>query len=180
MKRLNLKNDFSNGKTEVKCLIYHNVSVYHVKVIAELNPGTGIHINGLQELKAKELILKVCAALQSIGSDMPHRKVTVTIGGAWTDGMDSDQLVLPVAIAIYARHNEVMLDHDAYFLTGDLTLNGSLNAVPHSTELTDMAQRYTKKIFLPKQQYLQHLSRHQANAIPVDGLKDIIDYMDKF
>lgn len=113
----------------VKTFTIHGIDAVPTTVEVSITDGIGIHLVGLPDREVKESLLRTITALQSLGYQMPGKKIVINVspntlfGG--TSGLD-----LPIAIGIIAASGqENLTDFIPLAMAGELGLDGSLRPV---------------------------------------------------
>lgn len=118
----------------VKSFITKGINAIPVTITTSVTDGIGIHIVGVQDISVKEILLRVCTALESAGYKVPGKKIVVDIRPA-DNKMVTDcasNLDLPVAISIIAASEQKLIatkHFQEYALVGELGLNGDIREV---------------------------------------------------
>lgn len=121
-----------------------------VTVECEISPGIGIHLVGLADAAVKESLLRTITALESIGYQIPGKKIIINLTPAdlRKDGTGYD---LPIALAIQAASGlEDLPDADKYIIAGELALDGSVRHVNGYVQAAELARREGKALLLPR------------------------------
>ena len=104
---------------------------YKVEVECSISSGlSSFEIVGLPDASVKEARERVLSAIGSVGFDFPLGKVTVNLapGNIRKEGAGFD---LPIALSILSCSGVVPLNiTDDYMVFGELSLDGSLRALP--------------------------------------------------
>lgn len=120
----------------IKINTYISRSLNPVKTYTEVSiqPGIGIHLVGVQDIAVKEILLRVCTALQSLGYRIPGKKIVINI--KTEDGLpvesDASNLDLAVAIGILAASGQISITQeqlDRFALVGEVGLDASLREI---------------------------------------------------
>lgn len=170
----------NNTKTiKIQSVISHNGKTFQVEVKTEIGDGIGCYMTGISGVQQKPVLLRVLTAIQEAGYKIPQERILISVDG-FHNHWNSEYLHLPIAISLIALEYDLVLDTKKYFLSGPLSLDAKIKDVPDAREITDIAKRLGRKIFLPKVQYIQGLTTFQDYAVPADDLKDIINHLDIF
>ena len=137
----------------VKSFIPRGIEAVPVTITTSICEGIGIHLVGsLQDISVKEVLLRVCTALEAIGHHIPGKKIIIHIktadGEMITSGASG--LDLPVAVSILAASGQADLTQeqlDGYALAGELGLDASLREIKGEYAMCLAAER----IILPKE-----------------------------
>lgn len=109
----------------------HGIDAYPVVVEVDVSGGhlPGYHVVGLPATSVREGAVRIRAALERVGRDMPRKKVTVNLAPAdrRKQGAAFD---LPIAVAILIAEEIVEPDRvEGLLVLGELGLDGSLRPV---------------------------------------------------
>lgn len=137
----------------IKSFITRGIEAVPVTITTTISEGIGIHLVGsLQDISVKEVLLRVCTALEAIGHHIPGKKIIIHIktanGEMITSGASG--LDLPVAVSILAASGQADLTQeqlDGYALAGELGLDASLREIKGEYAMCLAAE----KIILPKE-----------------------------
>lgn len=89
-----------------------------------ITDGIGIHVIGLIDSMTKEMLLRVCTALQSLGYSIPGKKIIINIMPySPSVGCIASVLDTAVALAILAESGKCQPAKNAFYV-GELMLNG--------------------------------------------------------
>ena len=137
--------------TTIKSFVTKGIRAVPVTVSVSVTDGIGIHLVGVQDASVKEILLRVCTALQALGYHVPGKKIVIDIKEA--DGRfvttDASNLDLPVAIGILAASEQVSVAKkrlEEYAIVGELGLNGSVRAIRGAYGIATAAD----KVILPQ------------------------------
>lgn len=170
----------NNTKTiKIQSVISHNSKTFQVEVKTEICDGTGCYITGVSDDQSTTILLDALSAVQAAGYKLPTGRILVSIDGFYDD-WNSEYLHLPIAVSLVALQYDLVLDTKRFFLSGPVSLDAELKDVPDARDITDIAKRLGRKIFLPKGQYIKGLTTFQDYAVPANDLKDVINHLDIF
>ena len=123
----------------IKTVLFHPRRIIPAKVeVAAVKTGIGIHVVGMPDNKAKELLLRVVTAMQALGYRLPGQKIVISISADNdADGVIDaatrktilrwSMLDLPVAIALLAATKQItIVGQERTIFTGELGLDGKL------------------------------------------------------
>lgn len=137
--------------TTVKSFVTKGIRAVPVTVSVSITDGIGIHLVGVQDASVKEILLRVCTALQALGYRVPGKKIIIDIKAA--DGRfvttDASNLDLPVAVAILVASEQMSVAKkhlEEYAIVGELGLNGSVRAIRGAYGIATAAN----KVILPQ------------------------------
>jgi hypothetical protein len=164
---------------KIQSVISHNSKTFQVDVKTVFCDGIGYYITGVSDEQSKPILMAAMTAVQAAGYKLPIGRMLISIDGFYDD-WNSEYLHLPIAVSMIALQYDLVFDTKKYFLSGMLSLDAKIKDVPDARDITDIAKRLGRKIFLPKVQYIQGLTTFQDYAVPVDDLKDVINHLDIF
>jgi magnesium chelatase family protein len=136
-------------------------------VDVEVDVATGLpgyHVVGLPAPPVKEGAVRIRSALEQVGHELPHKKVTVNLAPADVR-KPSTALDLPIAVGVLVADGLYPVDVvDGLVLLGELGLDGSLRAVRGALASAMLARaRGLRGIVVPE--------ASAAEAVVVDGLE---------
>lgn len=97
-------------------------------VEVEITSGIGIHMVGLADVVAKEMLLRVVTAIQSLGFSIPGRKIVISFNPT-NHYKKSTNFDVAVAVGILVASGQVVVKEDLLercLLCGELGLDGSI------------------------------------------------------
>lgn len=93
------------------------------EVETTVEPGLGIHIVGLPDTEAREVLLQVVTAMLSCGYHIPGKRITITVTGF---GNYSREVCLGIAVSIIEATGQGTSRFPGAFYCGELGLDGSV------------------------------------------------------
>ena len=150
----------------VNTIAFNGLSTLDVDLQLQISPGLpAFNIVGLPDKTIAESKERVRAALQSIGLDLPAKRITINLAPAdlLKEGSHFD---LPIAMALLAGLKVVPAeDIINYIIIGELGLDGALMPVNGALPVAIHANRSNKGLICPQA---------QGSEAAWSGLKDII------
>ena len=128
------------------CAAVNGMEVTTVTVEVSLTNGIMYHFTGLGDEAVKEGRSRTAAAMQFNGYKFPHADITVNMAPAdlRKEGSSFD---LPLAIAILAANGSIVSEAlDQYMMVGELSLDGTLQAVKGALPIAIRARKEHFKI----------------------------------
>lgn len=116
--------------TSVQTGLIVGTTVYPARVECTVSPGIGIHLVGVRDNAAKEMLLRVITALTSYGYNIPGKKIIINISPFLAETVSTTQLDLPVAMALLSASGQIDTDFSHTMLFGELSLDGHLRNTP--------------------------------------------------
>lgn len=166
--------------SKVKTMSLEGLNGYLVEIQSDVSGGLpSFEIVGLPDIRVKEAKERVKAAIKNCNVEFPSRKIVVNLAPAdrKKEGTFFD---LPIAIGILIAFEEIRnLDNieDICFL-GELSLDGKINKVngilPMCIEAVNLG---IKKVIIPKENCKEAAIIKNLKIIPVENLRDVIDYL---
>jgi magnesium chelatase family protein len=147
------------------------VDALTITIEVSIGGGNKYHIVGLPDNAIKESLRRIESAIQTAGLHMPRQKIVVNLAPAdiRKEGSSYD---LPIAIGILAASGQLEeQDLSKYFIMGELSLDGGLQAIKGALPIAIQARTAGFKGFiLPKDN-----SREAAivSELAVYGMKNL-------
>ncbi|MHA4893724.1 YifB family Mg chelatase-like AAA ATPase [Pedobacter sp. PWIIR3] len=154
------------------------VNALTITIEVSIGSGNRYHIVGLPDNAIKESLRRIESAIQSAGLKMPRQKIVINLAPAdiRKEGSSYD---LAIAIAILAASGQIETDEiEHYFIMGELSLDGGLQAIKGALPIAIQAKTAGFKGFiLPKDN-----SREAAivSGLIVYGMKNLKDVIALF
>lgn len=158
------------------------VGIDAVPVTVEVNieRGIGIYLVGLADAAVKESLLRTTTALESLGFQIPGRKIVINLAPAdlRKNGSGYD---LPIALGIIAASGQHDLPGaDKYIIMGELGLDGSVRAIPGALPFADLAVKSGYEgIILPEDSALEAVEFRSSKVFGVRTLSDVTRILDE-
>ena len=124
---------------KINCAKCIGIEAVTVTVEVDIRSGIGIHLVGLGDTAVKESLLRTVNALQSLGYNIPGKKIVINLAPAdlRKNGSGYD---LPIALGIIAASEQKQLPLlGDYILMGELGLNGEVREIPGALAYAEMA-----------------------------------------
>ncbi len=156
----------------------YGIDAITIGVEVNITTGTKYYIVGLPDNAVKESLQRIESAISAIGKRMPRQKIVVNLFPAdiRKEGSSYD---LSIAVAILGASNQFQpIDLHKYLIVGELSLDGSLQAVRGALSIALQAKKDGfEGIILPK--------ANAPEAAVVDGfdvygaqhLKEVINHL---
>lgn len=153
-------------------------------ITIEVNVGTtgvGYHLVGLPDNAIKESNYRIAAALQNNGYRIPGKKLTLNMAPAdlRKEGSAYD---LPLAIGILAATEQIKLlnDPEEYIIMGELSLDGTLQAIRGALPIAFNAKAEGFKGFiLPKQNAKEAAIVDGLEVYGVESITEVINFFNE-
>lgn len=149
------------------------VGIEAVPITVEVNitRGIGIHLVGLGDAAVKESLLRTTTALQSMGYNIPGKKIVINLAPADTHKKGSG-FDLAIAIGILMASGQIVAeDVSRYVFMGELGLDGAIRQVPGAVPVAEMACKTGMKACI----FPEVSAQEAAGCYDVDiiGVKDL-------
>lgn len=158
------------------------VGIDAVPVTVEVNieRGIGIYLVGLADAAVKESLLRTTTALESLGFQIPGKKIVINLAPAdlRKNGSGYD---LPIALGIIAASGQHALPGAGkYIIMGELGLDGSVRAIPGALPFADLAVKSGfEGIILPEDSALEAVEFRGSKVFGVRTLADVTRILDE-
>lgn len=158
------------------------VGIDAVPVTVEVNieRGIGIYLVGLADAAVKESLLRTTTALESLGFQIPGKKIVINLAPAdlRKNGSGYD---LPIALGIIAASGQHALPGAGkYIIMGELGLDGSVRAIPGALPFADLAVKSGfEGIILPEDSALEAVEFRDSKVFGVRTLADVTRILDE-
>ena len=150
-----------------------------ITVEVNIDKGIGYHLVGLPDNAIKESNYRIAAALQNNGYKIPGKKITLNMAPAdmRKEGSAYD---LTLAIGILAASGQIRSeDAEAYVIMGELSLDGSLQAIKGALPIAIQARAEGfKGLILPKDNAREAAVVGDLKVYGVENIKQVIDFFD--
>ena len=155
-----------------KCI---GIEAVTVTVEVDIRSGIGIHLVGLGDTAVKESLLRTVNALQSLGYNIPGKKIIINLAPAdlRKNGSGYD---LPIALGIIAASEQRRLPLlGEYILMGELGLNGEVREIPGSLAYAEMAgQQGFRGCILPLRSAMEAVEYREIGVYGIRTLDEAI------
>lgn len=163
----------------VKTFTFCGVSTIDVNVEAKLSAGlVAFNIVGLPDKAINEAKERIRSAIYSIGLAFPAKRLTINLSPADV-AKEGSYLDLPMAVALLVEMGIIPQDIvDEYIIMGELSLDGSINAVNGILPASIGAKERNLGIICPKDCAAEALwAGEDANIIGADNLLSLINHL---
>lgn len=168
--------------SKIKSMSLEGLTGYLVEIQTDVSGGLpNFEIVGLPDARVKEAKERVRTAIKNSGIEFPSRKIIVNLAPAdiRKEGTFFD---LPIAIGILLAIGEIskikIKDFESTIFLGELSLDGNINRVngvlPMCIEAMELG---IKRVILPKENAIEASIIKGLEIIPVNNLKEVIDYI---
>ncbi len=166
--------------SKVKSAAILGIDAYEVEVEVDISPGLpGFSVVGLPDTSVKESKDRVKSAVNNSEYKFPpNKKITINLSPA-DRKKEGPSFDLPIAVGIMAADS--MINHDKledYIIVGELSLDGSINAVKGCLSIALHAREMGYKgVILPMANADEAAVVEGVDIIPVESLKVIINFL---
>lgn len=170
--------------SRVKSMSLEGLNGYLVEIQSDVAGGLpNFDIVGLPDIRVKEAKERVRTAIKNSKIEFPSRKIVVNLAPA-DKRKEGTFFDLPIAIGILMAIGEICFINeeeiqDTIFL-GELSLDGKINKVngilPMCIEAVELG---IKRVVLPRENYKEAAIVKNLEIVPVESLKQVIDYLEK-
>ncbi len=156
------------------------VAAIHITVEVSVDSGIGFHLVGLPDSAIRESQQRIDTALKHYNYRIPGRKIILNLAPAdiRKEGASYD---LTLAIAILAASEQIKggARLDDYYIMGELSLDGTLQAIRGALPIALEARKRGKKaLILPIQNAREAAIVQGLEILGVENIKQVIDYFD--
>jgi len=151
-------------------------------IIVEVNiaKGIGYHLVGLPDNAIKESNYRIAAALQNNGYKIPGKKITLNMAPAdlRKEGSAYD---LTLALGILVASGQIKAPNiEDYIIMGELSLDGSLQAITGALPIAIKARKERFKGFiLPQENAKEAAIVDGIKVYGVNSIKEVIDFFNE-
>ena len=160
------------------CAAVNGMEVTTVTIEVSLTNGIMYHFTGLGDEAVKEGRRRIAAAMQFNGYKFPHADITVNMAPAdlRKEGSSFD---LPLAIAILAANGSIVSEVlDQYMMVGELSLDGTLQAVKGALPIAIRARKeHFKGLIVPKQNVREAAVVNNLEVYGMDSMVDVVQFL---
>lgn len=163
----------------VKTFTFSGVEIVDVSVEAKLSAGmVAFNIVGLPDKAINEAKERIRSAIYSIGLSFPAKRLTINLSPADV-AKEGSYLDLPMAIALLVEMEVIPQDViDEYVVLGELSLDGTINAVNGILLASIGAKERNLGIICPKDCASEALwAGEDANVVGADNLLSLINHL---
>jgi len=155
------------------------VNAITITVEVNVDQGVNFYLVGLPDSAVKESHQRIESALKHIGYRLPGKKIVINMAPAdiRKEGSAYD---LTIAMGILAGSKQMKSENlDQYVIMGELSLDGSLQAIKGALSIAIQAREEGFKGFiLPKQNAKEAAIVNQLDVYGVENIKEVIDFFD--
>lgn len=168
--------------SKIKSMSLEGLNGYLVEIQTDVSGGLpSFDIVGLPDIRVKEAKERVRTSIKNSKIEFPSRRIVVNLSPA-DKRKEGTFFDLPIAIGILLAINEVrkdtLEDFDSTIFLGELSLDGTINRIngilPMCIEAKDLGIR---RVIIPKENALEASIINNLEIIPVENLKEVIDYI---
>ncbi|MBG6234923.1 magnesium chelatase family protein [Pedobacter sp. CAN_A7] len=153
------------------------VNALTITIEVSIGGGNRYHIVGLPDNAIKESLRRIESAIQTAGLRMPRQKIVVNLAPAdiRKEGSSYD---LPIAIGILAASGQIeQEDLHQYFIMGELSLDGGLQAIKGALPIAIQARTAGFKGFiLPIDNSREAAIVNELDVYGMRNLREVIDF----
>ena len=153
------------------------VNALTITIEVSIGGGNRYHIVGLPDNAIKESLRRIESAIQTAGLRMPRQKIVVNLAPAdiRKEGSSYD---LPIAIGILAASGQIeQQDLHQYFIMGELSLDGGLQAIKGALPIAIQARSAGFKGFiLPIDNSREAAIVNELDVFGMRNLREVIDF----
>ncbi len=168
--------------SKIKSMSLEGLNGYLVEIQTDVSGGLpSFDIVGLPDIRVKEAKERVRTSIKNSEIEFPSRRIIVNLSPA-DKRKEGTFFDLPIAIGILLAINEVrkdtLEDFDSTIFLGELSLDGTINRIngilPMCIEAQDLG---IKRVIIPKENALEASIIKNLEIIPVENLKEVIEYI---
>lgn len=150
------------------------------EVVVEVHLAGGLPkftISGLPATAVREGGERVRAALQTLGSPLPAKRVTVHLGPADIP-KEGGRFDLPIALGVLKANEERSWNTDQIEFIGELALNGELRPVKGALPAVLAARDAARSIVIPAANASEARLVNDAGIYIADSLAEVVAHLD--
>ncbi len=168
--------------SKIKSMSLEGLNGYLVEIQTDVSGGLpSFDIVGLPDIRVKEAKERVRTSIKNSKVEFPNRKIVVNLSPA-DKRKEGTFFDLPIAIGILIAINEIkkdiLKDFDSTIFLGELSLDGTINRIngilPMCIEAQDLG---IKRVVIPKENAIEASIIKNLEIVPVENLKEVIDYL---
>lgn len=168
--------------SKIKSMSLEGLNGYLVEIQTDVSGGLpSFDIVGLPDIRVKEAKERVRTSIKNSKVEFPNRKIVVNLSPA-DKRKEGTFFDLPIAIGILIAINEIKKDtldnFDSTIFLGELSLDGTINRIngilPMCIEAQDLG---IKRVVIPKENAIEASIIKNLEIVPVENLKEVIDYL---
>ena len=168
--------------SKIKSMSLEGLNGYLVEIQTDVSGGLpSFDIVGLPDIRVKEAKERVRTSIKNSKVEFPSRKIVVNLSPA-DKRKEGTFFDLPIAIGILIAINEIKKDtlnnFDSTIFLGELSLDGTINRIngilPMCIEAQDLG---IKRVVIPKENAIEASIIKNLEIVPVENLKEVINYL---
>ncbi len=165
--------------TKIYAAAVYGIEAHSVTVEVNVDKGIGYHLVGLPDKAVSESSYRISAALNNVGYKMPGKKFIINMAPAdlRKEGSAYD---LTIAMGILVATGQILTSEiEQYFIMGELSLDGSLQAIKGTLPMALKAkEKGFKGIILPQQNAKEAAIVDGLNVYGVENILDVIHFFE--
>lgn len=165
--------------SKVNTCVLYGLDGYEIHAETDLSGGLpSFNIVGLPDTAIKESKERVRSAIKNSGYKFPVSRITVNLAPASLK-KEGSQLDLPIAAGILSADKSIKNDiDDNTCIIGELSLDGCVNAIDGALPMViAMRDNHCKRVIVPSGNKDECGIIKDIDVIPVETLKDMVDYL---
>ena len=155
----------------------YGINAITVTIEVDVSQGVNFLLVGLPDSAVKESQQRIESSLRAVGYKFPGKKIVINMAPAdiKKEGSSYD---LPLAIGILAASEQIQSENvHEYIIMGELSLDGSINAVKGVLPIAIQARKEGfKGIILPAQNAREAAIVNNLDVYGVETIKQVIDF----
>lgn len=168
--------------SKIKSMSLEGLNGYLIEIQSDISGGLpNFDIVGLPDIRVKEAKERVKASIKNSGIEFPSRKIVVNLAPA-DKKKEGTFFDLPIAIGILIAIGEIksisLKDFENTIFLGELSLDGKINKIsgilPMCIEAVNLG---IKRVIIPRKNSVEASIIKKLDIIPVDNLKEVINYI---
>ena len=168
--------------SKIKSMSLEGLNGYLVEIQTDVSGGLpSFDIVGLPDIRVKEAKERVRTSIKNSKVEFPSRRIVVNLSPA-DKRKEGTFFDLPIAIGILIAINEIKKDtldnFDSTIFLGELSLDGTINRIngilPMCIEAQDLG---IKRVVIPKENAIEASIIKNLEIVPVENLKEVINYL---
>lgn len=167
--------------SKIKTLTLLGIDTIDINVEVKLSSGiVAFNIVGLPDKAVNESKERIRAAINSLGLSFPAQRLTINLSPADIN-KEGSYLDLPMALGLLVEMGIIRQDDvNDYIVCGELSLDGSINAVNGILPTAIGAVERNLGLICPKSCAKEALwANENLNLVAVDNLTELVNYLNK-
>ena len=168
--------------SKIKSMSLEGLNGYLVEIQTDVSGGLpSFDIVGLPDIRVKEAKERVRTSIKNSKVEFPSRKIVVNLSPAdkRKEGTFFDlQIAIGILIAINEIKKDTLDNFDSTIFLGELSLDGTINRIngilPMCIEAQDLG---IKRVVIPKENAIEASIIKNLEIVPVENLKEVINYL---